>query len=455
MALIARKLQGAAQDRIRSFVAQHAQALEPGLSVLETSLRLGRGTIDVIALDAKQTLVLVVAGEVADEKMLISTLDAYIWCLTFPDNLRRLYPTAPIALTRPPRLIFVAERVPDSFLELVERLSVVNVECQELSIPGAAPAEGPVMIPHELPLAPMAPVAPPVPVAPSAPVVPLVPVMPVTPVIAAPVVPVSPVPMPTPSRRLEQTPVAAGFDAAVAQQWENFLSNGSNGHGAPGSNGSHSPNGAHSNGTPVANGHVAAAAAPVEVQPSVPSMAEAPVNGIIPPVAVAGQWPPVSPALSNGHLAASNGHTNGHSASMDNGHAPVAATAAPQLAPNSTLIQAMHAAEASIEHAAVDLGVRIATPPAPSAQPEAEPQPPVMAPQPAVEAPPPAAAAPPQPARSPFKSPAPAPTVKPVAKNGADDSPVSHPALESLKFPKGGVSRQWQDFLDQLAAANR
>jgi len=30
MALIARKLQGGAQDRIRSFVAQHAQSLEPG-----------------------------------------------------------------------------------------------------------------------------------------------------------------------------------------------------------------------------------------------------------------------------------------------------------------------------------------------------------------------------------------------------------------------------------------
>ena len=34
MALIARKLQGGARDRIRSFVVQHAESLEPGLSVL-------------------------------------------------------------------------------------------------------------------------------------------------------------------------------------------------------------------------------------------------------------------------------------------------------------------------------------------------------------------------------------------------------------------------------------
>jgi hypothetical protein len=29
---------------------------------------------------------------------------------------------------------------------------------------------------------------------------------------------------------------------------------------------------------------------------------------------------------------------------------------------------------------------------------------------------------------------------------------VNHPALQALRFPKSGVSRQWQEFLDQLAA---
>jgi hypothetical protein len=28
----------------------------------------------------------------------------------------------------------------------------------------------------------------------------------------------------------------------------------------------------------------------------------------------------------------------------------------------------------------------------------------------------------------------------------------AHPALESLKFPKDGLSRQWLEFLNQLAA---
>jgi hypothetical protein len=71
----------------------------------------------------------------------------------------------------------------------------------------------------------------------------------------------------------------------------------------------------------------------------------------------------------------------------------------------------------------------------------------------------PLVAPPPVPQPRPAPSPAPAP-IKPAAPRaqppgpGADDEPrtVNHPALESLRFPKTGVSRQWQEFLDQLAA---
>ncbi|HEY7649487.1 MAG TPA: hypothetical protein VID04_10820 [Methylomirabilota bacterium] len=286
MGLTVRKVQAGAEDRIRSLVTEHAESLEPGLSVLETSLRLGRTTIDVVALDAKQTLVLVVAADVADEKMLVSTLDAYVWCLAFPENLQRLHPTVSIATKRPPRVIFVAERIPDTFVDLVERLSVVPVECQELSAPSPA-------------------------------VAPTVRVMPVAPASTA-----------APSRRIGPVPVTAGFDAGVASQWESFLAEG---------------------------------------------------------------------AATNGHA---NGHSNGHANGSLSRPAPIAA-------------------------------------PGP-AQPVPSPAAPPAAPQPAAAQPAPAA-----------------PAAEPEAPADPEAPGVNHPALESLKFPKGGVSRQWQDFLDQLAAASK
>ncbi len=132
MTLIARKSSSAKQDRLRRFVAQHIGALEPGLQIVEAGLRLGRMVVDLVAADSRQTLVLIAVGPVATDRMLIGMLDAYIWCLQFPDGLRRLCPEAPITFTRPPRLVVVAEEVPESFMDLVGSLSL-EVECHELA----------------------------------------------------------------------------------------------------------------------------------------------------------------------------------------------------------------------------------------------------------------------------------------------------------------------------------
>lgn len=132
MTLIARKHSSVKQERLRRFVAEHVDALEPGLQIVEAGLRLGRTVVDLVAADARQTLVLISVGTMATERMLIGILDAYIWCLQFPDGLRRLCPDAPIAFTRPPRLVVVAEEVPEAFMELVGCLSF-EVECHELA----------------------------------------------------------------------------------------------------------------------------------------------------------------------------------------------------------------------------------------------------------------------------------------------------------------------------------
>ncbi|HXG03129.1 MAG TPA: hypothetical protein VNO23_06945, partial [Candidatus Binatia bacterium] len=152
MTLIARKPSSAKQERLRRFVAQHADALEPGLQIIEAGLRLGRMGVDLVAADARQTLVLIGVASVATDKMLVGMLDAYIWCLQFPDGLRRLCPDAPIAFTRPPRLVIVAEEVPESFMDLVGCLSF-EVECHELATGAAREAAPPPAAVAELPAA--------------------------------------------------------------------------------------------------------------------------------------------------------------------------------------------------------------------------------------------------------------------------------------------------------------
>jgi hypothetical protein len=358
MALIAKKVQGSVPERLRGFVAENLEALEPGLQVLETSLRLGRSTVDVVAVDGKQTLVLIAVAEVADAAMLVGTLDAYIWCVAFPDNMRRLYPDA-IAATRPPRVVFVATKMPAAFLDLVECLSVISPECHELA--GLPDEDLPASGASAADLTPAPSVAEPQPVSVEAEVL-------------------------EPTVRL-----SAGFDAEDAHQWESF----------------------------VVESSVDGSAREAEALAAASTTA----------------WPPRVPpyrALGNGHAA------NGKA---ENGQVAIAR------ATDILLADAVRAAEsAHVEHAAVNLGVR----------PRAE-----NAPAPLTPAPPTALAASVVQSAAAQATAESTPTVsrvvdelKPVASRPAHEETrtVNHPALQALRFPKTGVSRQWQEFLDQLAA---
>ncbi|MGH7324194.1 MAG: hypothetical protein ACREJ9_06045 [Candidatus Rokuibacteriota bacterium] len=431
MPVIARKVQGTAQDRIRTLVAEHLEMLEPGLSVLETSLRLGRTTIDVVAVDAKQTLVLVAVGEIADEKLLVSTLDAYVWCVAFPDNVRRLYPAASIAATRPPRVIFVAESMPDAFLELVERLSVVNVECQELSgLAGADRGQAAMDA------------------APAAPAVERQPAVLVTTASVARAIetPAKVVARPTPA---EPVRVAAGFDSAVARQWESFLA------AEPGAAGRNEME-------PEPH------AEPVSVaDEALPRPAAAPV--------IMTNVRPTSDPDANGHGPTGhsvNGHANGRSNHAQEAPAPGTNTRAGRAAAKSqpsrayVFAQLAREVEQMTEHAAVDLGRQPAQPvqeaPAPvavkvpaAAEPALVAVPPALVAAPAapVAVPETSAAVPEPPVAAPAAvAPVPARPASVATAPSEEKRPVNHPALESLRFPKNGVSRQWQEFLDQLAA---
>jgi hypothetical protein len=356
MAPIAKKVQGGTADPLHRFVAENLEGLEPGLSLLETSLRLGRSTVDLVAVDGKQSLVLIAVAEVADVKLLLNALDAYIWCLAFPDNVRRLYPDAAIAPARPPRLVFVATEMPAAFLELVERLSVISLECHQLATTAERPEE--LAAPETDATRPSVATAEPHP--------------------STIDVPAEPEPQPGATTQLAGC-LSGGFDAAVARQWERFLGDVSMATPEPDAGET-----AVTAGSPAGK-LIRSAHGTTSNRHRRNGQTSAPH--------------PVLPPVSNGHGG------NAHSTNGDPKHGRQPSAEAAQFAP--------------LEHAAVDLGPRVEIAPALStaalitASADAGP----VTPRPAHE----------------------------------ETRTVNHPALQALRFPKSGVSRQWQEFLDQLA----
>jgi hypothetical protein len=126
-----RKLRVEDVAKLQALVVENFDAIEPGLTVLDARLLLGHATIDVIGVDAVGALVLGAVGFSANEEMLLKAVEAYSWCLEYPEALVRLYPSCQVSEDRPPRLLFVVERMPDAFHRKIKQLGFPEVDCVE------------------------------------------------------------------------------------------------------------------------------------------------------------------------------------------------------------------------------------------------------------------------------------------------------------------------------------
>ena len=131
MRLAVQKLEVRDSEQMQSIVVENIDGIEPGFTVLDSRQLLGHASIDVIALDANGALVLMTVGLTADEDMLLKAVEAYSWCLEYPDAIRRLYPAAQLSAAQPPRLVFVIERMPEAFHRKIKQLAVPEVDCVE------------------------------------------------------------------------------------------------------------------------------------------------------------------------------------------------------------------------------------------------------------------------------------------------------------------------------------
>src|SRR5678815_5878576 len=92
MRLAVKKLHVEDAAKLQTLVVENLDGIEPGLAVLDARLLLGHSTIDVVAMDAAGTLVLIAVGLTANEEMILKAVEAYSWTLEYPQALQRLYP---------------------------------------------------------------------------------------------------------------------------------------------------------------------------------------------------------------------------------------------------------------------------------------------------------------------------------------------------------------------------
>src|SRR6266705_6905641 len=110
-----------------TLVSENVEAIEPGLRVIGSNLNLGRAGIELVALDGADTPVLITLGLTADDAVLLRALEAYAWCLEYPESVQKLIP-ATTQPEWPPRVVFVAERLLESFVRKMRLLRFSAVD---------------------------------------------------------------------------------------------------------------------------------------------------------------------------------------------------------------------------------------------------------------------------------------------------------------------------------------
>lgn len=131
----------AATLALRKLVEANLGLVERGLGLVDRHVSLGASAVGVMALDATGSLTLLAVDLSADDELFRGAAGAYRWCRRHPDAVLRLFPNARISPARPPRLLFVAQRVARSFLRTMDRLGfepVRGVTLLDLGVDGSA-----------------------------------------------------------------------------------------------------------------------------------------------------------------------------------------------------------------------------------------------------------------------------------------------------------------------------
>ena len=118
-------------SQLQELVAENAEAVEAGFRVLSTTANFGRSTVELVGLDRHNTPALIALSFTGDDATLFRMVEAYAWTLEYPESVRRLMPAGDGAHGWPPRVVFIAERLPESFLRKIRLLAFPAVNCFE------------------------------------------------------------------------------------------------------------------------------------------------------------------------------------------------------------------------------------------------------------------------------------------------------------------------------------
>lgn len=124
---------------LAALVAESLTGIEPGLSLLERHFTDRDVRVDLLAVDARRHLVVVVVDLEVDAVTVVRALEATVWCQEHATLLARMFARADVDPVAEPRTILVASRFSDRSMRALRTLGAAApsaVECRAFELGG-------------------------------------------------------------------------------------------------------------------------------------------------------------------------------------------------------------------------------------------------------------------------------------------------------------------------------
>ena len=119
-----RQLTIKSEAEIEQMLIENPAAIEAGLQMLENQVPAGRGFIDLLAIDADETLVIIELKKEDDDRILTQALEYYGFIRDNTERFARIYSDHPIKAGVEPRLILVAKSYSPAVLAAARYVNV-------------------------------------------------------------------------------------------------------------------------------------------------------------------------------------------------------------------------------------------------------------------------------------------------------------------------------------------
>ncbi len=124
---------------LAAVVAESLAGIEPGLSLLDRDFAAPDARVDLLAVDGRRHLVLIIVDAEADTATVVRALEVTAWCREHAALLARMFPRADVDPAAEVRAIVVASRLSERSLRALRALGAAlprAVECRAFELDG-------------------------------------------------------------------------------------------------------------------------------------------------------------------------------------------------------------------------------------------------------------------------------------------------------------------------------